>query len=82
MSFHLSFPVSARRVTWRRRCRFTSVPCLCSQGDLEKAVSFYQSTLALQSSFEPAKERLRAIQCSLQAWREAQREQQELEQEL
>ncbi|XP_037071285.1 tetratricopeptide repeat protein 17-like [Pollicipes pollicipes] len=37
-------------------------------GDLEKAISFYQSTLALQSSFEPAKERLRAIQCSLEAW--------------
>ena len=58
--------------------------CVCGtdagspQGDLEKAVSFYQSTLALQSSFEPAKERLRAIQCSLQAWQDARRDDDEL----
>lgn len=34
------------------------------QGDMEKATAFYQSTLALQSSFEPARDRLRAIQCA------------------
>jgi hypothetical protein len=35
------------------------------QGDLEMAVSFYLSTLALQSTFEPARDRLVAIQCGL-----------------
>ncbi|KAF0312441.1 Tetratricopeptide repeat protein 17 [Amphibalanus amphitrite] len=57
---------------------FTMANIYAAKGDLEKAVSFYQSTLALQASFEPAKERLRAIQCSLQAWQDARQEPHEL----
>ncbi len=33
------------------------------QDDLDMAVSFYLSTLALQSTFEPARDRLLSIQC-------------------
>ena len=33
------------------------------QEDWTKASKFYESTLALQSSFSPAQERLRAIRC-------------------
>lgn len=33
------------------------------QGDFERALNFYYSTIALQSTFEPAKERVRAIYC-------------------
>lgn len=43
---------------------FTMANIYAAKGDLEKAVAFYQSTLALQSSFEPARDRLRAIQCA------------------
>ncbi|XP_076045248.1 tetratricopeptide repeat protein 17 isoform X2 [Oratosquilla oratoria] len=43
---------------------FTMANIYAAKGDLEKATAFYQSTLALQSSFEPARDRLRAIQCS------------------
>ena len=36
----------------------------CSrQGDMSRAKQFYESTLGLQQSFSPARERLRAIQC-------------------
>ncbi|XP_027224243.2 tetratricopeptide repeat protein 17 [Penaeus vannamei] len=43
---------------------FTMANIYAAKGDLEKATAFYQSTLALQSSFEPARDRLRAIQCA------------------
>ncbi|XP_074659865.1 tetratricopeptide repeat protein 17-like isoform X2 [Tubulanus polymorphus] len=33
------------------------------KSDLQKAILFYESTLGLQSGFEPAKTRLRAVQC-------------------
>lgn len=35
------------------------------QGDLEKAISFYRSSLALDANFEPARNRLQAILCTL-----------------
>lgn len=35
------------------------------QGDLEKAISFYRSALALEPNFEPARNRLQAILCTL-----------------
>lgn len=35
------------------------------QGDLEKAITFYGSSLALQPSFEPARSRLQSVLCSL-----------------
>lgn len=34
-------------------------------GDLEKAISFYRSSLALDANFEPARNRLQAILCTL-----------------
>ncbi|KAG0697185.1 Tetratricopeptide repeat protein 17 [Chionoecetes opilio] len=43
---------------------FTMANIYAAKGDMEKATAFYQSTLALQSSFEPARDRLRAIQCA------------------
>jgi len=35
------------------------------QGDLEKAIAFYRSSLALRPGFEPARSRLQSILCSL-----------------
>lgn len=35
------------------------------QGDLEKAISFYRSSLAIDANFEPARNRLQAILCTL-----------------
>jgi hypothetical protein len=34
-----------------------------TQGDVPRALSFYQSTLALQPSFEPARQQLIDLQC-------------------
>ncbi|KAF5282200.1 hypothetical protein FQR65_LT02897 [Abscondita terminalis] len=36
-----------------------------SMGDLEKAIAFYRSSLMLDASFEPARNRLQAILCTL-----------------
>lgn len=38
---------------------------LTSMGDLEEAISFHRSALALDSNFEPARNRLQAILCTL-----------------
>lgn len=35
------------------------------QGDLEKAISFYRSSLALDAGFEPARNRLKSLLCTL-----------------
>ncbi|GMR59171.1 hypothetical protein PMAYCL1PPCAC_29366, partial [Pristionchus mayeri] len=42
---------------------FTIANIYSSMGDFERALNFYYSTIALQSTFEPAKERVRAIYC-------------------
>ncbi|KAF2356914.1 Tetratricopeptide repeat [Trinorchestia longiramus] len=42
---------------------FTLANILGAMGEYQKAATFYESTLALQSTFEPAKERLLAIYC-------------------
>ncbi len=42
---------------------FTMANIYVTKNDLEMAVAFYLSTLALQSTFEPAKDRLLSIQC-------------------
>ncbi|XP_064634712.1 tetratricopeptide repeat protein 17-like isoform X2 [Lineus longissimus] len=42
---------------------FTMANIYAAKGDLQKATLFYESTLGLQSHFEPAKIRLRSIQC-------------------
>ncbi|XP_013405857.1 uncharacterized protein LOC106170523, partial [Lingula anatina] len=42
---------------------FTLANIYAAKGDWPKAVMFYESTLGLQSSFEPARDRLKAIQC-------------------
>lgn len=44
---------------------FTVGTILTLMGDLEEAISFYRSALALDSSFEPARNRLQAILCAL-----------------
>lgn len=43
---------------------FTLANVMARKGQLKSAEQWYQSTLALKSDFEPAKQRLRAIQCS------------------
>lgn len=43
---------------------FTMANIFADKGDLARAESYYKSTLALQPSFEPAKDRVRFIQCS------------------
>jgi len=42
---------------------FTMANIYMGMGNLEKAKQFYMSTLSLQSTFEPAVERLMAIMC-------------------
>uniref|UniRef100_A0A914ZLD2 Tetratricopeptide repeat protein 17 n=2 Tax=Parascaris univalens TaxID=6257 RepID=A0A914ZLD2_PARUN len=42
---------------------FTLANIYASMADYEHALQFYYSTLSLQSTFEPAKERIRAIYC-------------------
>lgn len=42
---------------------FTLANAMARKGQLKSAEQWYQSTLALKSDFEPAKQRLRAIQC-------------------
>lgn len=42
---------------------FTLANIFAAKGNWEQAKAFYESTLALQSSFEPARDRLRAIYC-------------------
>ncbi|PSN33796.1 hypothetical protein C0J52_19498 [Blattella germanica] len=44
---------------------FTVANIHASIGDLEKAISFYRSSLALRPGFEPARSRLQSILCSL-----------------
>lgn len=38
---------------------------LMFQGELEKAISFYRSSLEVDANFEPARNRLQAILCML-----------------
>lgn len=42
---------------------FTLANAMARKGQLKSAEQWYQSTLTLKSDFEPAKQRLRAIQC-------------------
>uniref|UniRef100_A0A914XPD7 Tetratricopeptide repeat protein 17 n=1 Tax=Plectus sambesii TaxID=2011161 RepID=A0A914XPD7_9BILA len=42
---------------------FTIANIYAAMGDLDRAMQFYYSTLALQNNFEPAKERIRTIHC-------------------
>ncbi|CAB3396616.1 unnamed protein product [Caenorhabditis bovis] len=42
---------------------FTLANIYASLGDYQRALNFYYSTLSLQSSFQPAKDRIRAIYC-------------------
>lgn len=44
---------------------FTIGNILTSMGDLEEAISFHRAALALDSNFEPARNRLQAILCTL-----------------
>nr|XP_008192506.1 PREDICTED: tetratricopeptide repeat protein 17 isoform X1 [Tribolium castaneum] len=44
---------------------FTVGNILAAMGDLEEAISFHRSALALDSNFEPARNRLQAILCTL-----------------
>ncbi|XP_063907336.1 tetratricopeptide repeat protein 17 isoform X2 [Zophobas morio] len=44
---------------------FTVGNILASMGDLEEAISFHRSALTLDSNFEPARNRLQAILCTL-----------------
>ncbi|XP_069702487.1 tetratricopeptide repeat protein 17 isoform X1 [Periplaneta americana] len=44
---------------------FTVANIHASVGDLEKAIAFYRSSLALRPGFEPARSRLQSILCSL-----------------
>lgn len=44
---------------------FTMANLYAVKGQWDKATMFYESTLGLQSSFEPAKQRLKAIKCKI-----------------
>lgn len=44
---------------------FTVGTILALMGDLEEAISLYRSALVLDSNFEPARNRLQAILCTL-----------------
>ncbi|XP_017779959.1 PREDICTED: tetratricopeptide repeat protein 17 isoform X2 [Nicrophorus vespilloides] len=44
---------------------FTTANIHTSLGDFEKALSFYRSSLALDTNFEPARNRLQTIYCTL-----------------
>jgi hypothetical protein len=43
---------------------FTIANIYASMGDFDKAATFYLSTITLQSTFNPARDRLMSLHCS------------------